>query len=32
MGDYSSYDVICKCVQEQRLEHHKDFSPAQMYI
>lgn len=28
----SSYEVICKWVQEKRLEHHKDFSPAQMYI
>lgn len=28
---HSSYEVICKWVQEKRLEHHKDFSPAQMY-
>lgn len=25
------WEVICKWVQEKRLEHHKDFSPAQMY-
>lgn len=32
MKKHSSYEVICKWVQEKRLEHHKDFSPAQMYI
>lgn len=31
MKKHSSYEVICKWVQEKRQEQHKAFTPGQMY-
>jgi hypothetical protein len=32
MKKHSSYEVICKWVQEKRQEQHKAFTPGQVYI